>query len=79
MYSFSEEEKRQMCDEIAQFFKEEHDLDLGVIGTGNIFDFFREMLGNRIYNKALDDAKKFYETYANNMESDYYAMYKDVR
>lgn len=79
MYSFSEEEKRQMCDEIAQFFKEEHDLDLGVIGTGNIFDFFREMLGNRIYNKALDDAKKFYETYANNMEADYYAMYKDVR
>lgn len=79
MYSFNEEEKRQMCDEIAQFFKEEHDLDLGVIGIGNIFDFFREMLGNRIYNKALDDAKKFYETYANNMEADYYAMYKDVR
>lgn len=79
MYSFSEEEKRQMCDEIAQFFKEEHDLDLGVIGTGNIFDFFREMLGNRIYNKALDDARKFYEAYANNMEADYYAMYKDVR
>lgn len=79
MYSFNEEEKRQMCDEIAQFFKEEHDLDLGVIGTGNIFDFFREMLGNRIYNKALDDARKFYEAYANNMEADYYAMYKDVR
>lgn len=79
MYSFSEEEKRQMCDEIAQFFKEEHDLDLGVIGTGNIFDFFRDMLGNRIYNKALDDARKFYEAYANNMEADYYAMYKDVR
>ena len=76
---FSEEEKRQMYNEIAQFFKEEHDLDLGIIGTGNIFSFFREMFENRIYNKALDDAKKFYAAYAENMESDFYALYRDLR
>lgn len=79
MYAFSEEEKRRMCDEIAQFFREEHDLELGIIGTGNIFDFFQDMLGKRIYNKALDDARKFYENYANNMEADYYALYKDIK
>lgn len=79
MYSFGEEEKRQMCDEIAQFFREEHDLELGIIGTGNILDFFQETLGKRIYNKALDDAKKFYETYAGNMEADYYALYRQLR
>ena len=79
MYSFDDKEKGQMCDEIAQFFREEYDLELGIIGTGNIFDFFQEMLGNRIYNKALDDAKKFYDRYADNMETDYYALYKDVR
>lgn len=79
MYVFDEKEKGQMCDEIAHFFKEEYDLDLGIIGTGNIFDFFQEMLGNKIYNKALDDAKKFYDRYADNMETDYYALYKDVR
>ena len=28
MYSFEDEEKRLMCEEIAHFFKEEHDLDL---------------------------------------------------
>ena len=64
MNSFSDEEKRQMCDEIAEFFRQEHDLELGIIGTGNILDFFQDMLGKRIYNKALDDAKRFYETYA---------------
>lgn len=79
MYTFEEKEKTQMCDEIAAFFKEEHDLELGVIGTGRILDFFQEMLGDRIYNKALDDAKKFYEKYADNMETDYYALYKEVR
>ncbi len=61
MNSFGEEEKRQMCSEIAEFFRQEHDLELGIIGTGNILDFFQDMLGKRIYNKALDDAKRFYE------------------
>lgn len=79
MYPFEEKEKTQMCEEIAHFFREEHDLDLGIIGTGRILDFFQEMLGNRIYNKALDDAKKFYEKYADNMETDYYALYKDIK
>ena len=37
------------------------------------------MLGDRVYNKALDDAKRFYEKYADDMETDYYALYRDVR
>lgn len=79
MEHFEDREKAQMCDEIATFFKEEHDLELGVIGTGKILDFFQEMLGNRIYNKALDDAKQFYARYADNMEADYYALYQDLK
>ncbi len=79
MYQFEEQEKKQLCDEIAYFFKEEYDLDLGIIGTGTILEFFQEILGDRIYNKALDDAKKFYEKYADNMETDYYALYKEIR
>lgn len=79
MYSFDDKEKAQMCDEIAYFFREEYDLDLGLIGTGNILDFFQEVLGKRVYNKALDDAKKFYDRYADNMETDYYALYQDVK
>ena len=79
MYQVVEQEKKQLCDEIAYFFKEEYDLDLGIIGTGTILEFFQEILGDRIYNKALDDAKKFYEKYADNMETDYYALYKEIR
>lgn len=75
---FEERDKARMCDEIAAFFREEHGLELGVIGTGRILDFFQEMLGNRIYNRVLDDAKRFYGRYADNMEADYYALYKDI-
>lgn len=79
MDSLQEKDRAQMCDEIAAFFREEYDLELGVIGTGRILDFFQEMLGKHIYNKALDDAKQFYDRYADNMETDYYALYKDIK
>lgn len=79
MYHFHEEQKRQMQREIAQYFKDEFELELGIIGTNKIFDFFQELLGDQIYNIALDDAKKFYQMYADNMDSDYYALYKEVR
>ena len=77
MYSFADEQKKQMLGEITQFFKEEHEIELGLIGSERIFDFFQETLGRRIYNKALDDAKKFYENYAGNMEADIYSLYKN--
>lgn len=79
MYSFNENEKKQMMDEIAYFFQKEHDLDLGIIGTENIFDFFTNMLGDHIYNIALNDAKKFAHKYVENMDTDYYELYKDLK
>ena len=43
----------------------------------NIFEFFKEVMGDHIYNLGLDDAKNFYQQYGNNMEVDYYSLYKD--
>lgn len=73
-----QEEKGQIMEEITHFFREEHDLELGILGTNRIYEFFQEVLGDRIYNQALDDARRFYESCANNMEADYYALYRDV-
>lgn len=42
---FEGQDRVRMCDEIAAFFKEEHELELGVIGTGKILDFFRRCSG----------------------------------
>ena len=79
MYELNEQEKKQVCDEIAQFFREEYDLELGIIGTGNILDFFQGVLGCRVYNKALDDAKRWLNRTVENAESDFYALYKSSR
>lgn len=77
MFQIKEEDKRNLLEEIAYFFKEEYDLDLGIIGRENVYDFFAENLGKTIYNQALDDAKRFYDRNFANMESDYYMLYKD--
>lgn len=79
MYHFEEETKRQMMDEIKYFFEEEFDLKLGILGTENIMTFFEETLGDKIYNIALEDAKRFYKRKADEMDSDYYALYKADR
>ena len=71
------EDKKQLMEEIAYFFKEEYELDLGYIGQENVLLFFEENLGKVIYNEALDDARKFYQRQTENMESDYYMLYKD--
>ena len=71
-----EEAYEKMQEDIIYFFKEERDEDLGIIGSEMILDFFIEMLGERIYNKALDDVKLWLTRNVENLESDYYALYK---
>ena len=78
-YFFSDEEKKQILSEIACYFRENHDLELGMIGTGGSGDFFLDVMGDHIYNQALDDANRFFQNYAENMEADFYSLYKDVR
>jgi len=79
MQMINAEEKKQLLAEITQFFAEEYDLELGIIGSEKIYEFFEQVMGERIYNQALDDAQRFFRTYAGNMEADYYALYKEIR
>jgi uncharacterized protein (DUF2164 family) len=75
-FRFSQEEKSLMQDAIIQYFEEERDEKLGIIGSENLLDFFLELIGDKIYNTALDDAKKFYKRSMEDLESDYYGLYK---
>ena len=79
MQMINTEEKKQLLAEITQFFAEEYDLELGIIGSEKIYEFFEQSMGERIYNQALDDAQRFFKAYAGNMEADYYALYKEIR
>lgn len=73
----SEEEKKQLRAEIGSFFSEELELETGMIRQQLILDFFIEQLGPMIYNRALDDAQRWYRRQQENLESDFYIMYKN--
>lgn len=74
--TLTDEEKKQLLQEIIYYFETERDEKLGIIGSENILDFFMDSLGLIIYNKALDDAKKWFDKRMEDIEADYYSLYK---
>lgn len=78
-YDLSSEQRRKLQEEIIYFFQEERDEELGIIGAETVLDFFLDVLGEIIYNKALDDAKRWLNRTVENAESDFYALYKSSR
>ncbi len=79
MRSLKDEEKKLLSDRIARFFKEEFDLDLGLIGTKTILDFFMDTLGKAFHDSALDEAKAFFLARVQDMEDEYDALYREPR
>ncbi len=71
------ERKKLLREKIRHYFLEEFELDLGLIGQQNVLDFFLEEMGEEIYNTALDDALLFIRNHQQNMESDFYTLYKN--
>ena len=51
----------------------------GIIKQQRIMELFMEQLAPMIYNKALDDAMMWYKRMQDNLEADYYALYKEGR
>lgn len=76
-FRLSEDEKKQICEEIAAFYLDERGEEIGIIGQQQILDFFMENLAPAIYNKALDDARNWYRGQQDNLEADYYMLYKE--
>lgn len=76
-YNLSLEQRKKLQEDIIYFFQEERDEKLGIIGAETVLDFFLDVLGETIYNKALDDAKLWLTRIIENAESDYYALYKE--
>lgn len=74
--NLTKEEKQQMLDEIIYYFAREREEDLGIIGSEQILDFFLNTLGKYTYNKALDDAKVWFDKRMEDVESDFYSLYK---
>ena len=74
--SLTDEEKKWFADEIQAFYLDERGEDIGIIEQQQLIDLFVEKLGPIIYDKGLDDARKWYQSQMENMESDYYLLYR---
>lgn len=77
--NLSEEQKKIIMDEIAYFFHSEFDEEIGMLKQSQILDLFVEQLAPVVYNKALDDAMRWYKHQQDNVEAEYYTLYKEVR
>lgn len=75
----SDEQKKQITDEIKAFYLDVRGDEIGIIEQQQILDLFVEQLAPIVYNKALDDAQRWYRNQQNNMEADYYLLYKETR
>ncbi|MDF2845199.1 MAG: hypothetical protein K0R00_3625 [Herbinix sp.] len=78
LINLTSEEKKQLLEEIKYYFETERDEKLGIIASEGILDFFMETLGKQIYNKALEDAKYWYSKRMEDVEADFYTLYKPV-
>lgn len=72
----TDEEKKRMLEDIVYYFETEREEKLGIIASENILDFFMDTMGAHIYNKALDDIKLWYGRRMEDVEADYYSLYK---
>ncbi len=75
--NLSEKQKGKLKDEITAFYLDERGEEIGMIEQMQLLDLFTQKLAPIIYNKALDDAKKWYQQIMDRMDSDFYELYKN--
>ena len=75
----NEKQKKQLADEIRAFYLDERGEEIGIIEERQLMDLFCQHLAPVVYNKALDDAMRWLKEQAENIETDYYLLYRDVQ
>lgn len=74
----SDEQKKALKEEIHAYYLDERGEDIGIIHQNGLVDLFIDRLAPIIYNRALDDAKLWIFQRLDDMNSDYYELYKDT-
>ena len=73
----TDQQRERLNAEIKAFYLDERGEEIGVIEQMQLLDLFEQKLAPIIYNRALDDAKKWVGERLEEPESDYFTMYKD--
>lgn len=73
----NEEQKKKIKEEITEFYLDVRGEEIGIIEQQQMLELFMEHLAPIVYNKALDDARNWHRVQLDNMEADYYLLYKE--
>ena len=73
----SDSQKEKLKEEIRAFYLDVRGEEIGMIEQMQLLELFEQRLAPIIYNKALDDAKKWFGRMMDNLDSDYYELYKN--
>lgn len=73
----SDKQKEKLNAEIKAFYLDQRGEEIGMIEQIQLLELFEQHLAPIIYNKVLDDAKQWFSQMMENIDSDYYALYKN--
>lgn len=73
----SDSQKEKLSAEIKAFYLDERGEEIGLIEQMQLLELFEQKMAPIIYNRALDDAKRWFAQNMENMDSDYYTLYKE--
>ena len=62
--------------EIRAFYLDERGEEIGIIEQMQLLELFEQKMAPIIYNRALDDARQWFTQMMENVDSDYYTLYK---
>jgi len=63
-------QKNESIKEIISFFEKERDEEIGNLASEKVLEFFLEKIGDKIYNKAIDDSKETFKLRLEDIELD---------
>ena len=73
----SDAQKEKLKAEIKAFYLDERGEEIGMIEQMQLLELFEQKMAPIIYNRALEDAKRWFTQMMDNLDSDYYALYKE--
>ncbi|MCI9603289.1 MAG: DUF2164 domain-containing protein [Ruminococcus sp.] len=73
----SDSQKEKLKAEIRAFYLDVRGEEIGMIEQMQMLELFEQNMAPIIYNRALDDAKAWFTQMMDNLDSDFYALYKN--
>lgn len=73
----SDSQRQKLNDEIKAFYLEERGEEIGMIEQMQLMELFEQKLAPVVYNRALDDAKRWFSQMMDNIDADFYGLYKN--